>query len=80
MNVYIKKRNDELAENRNLIIELDPQIAAAFKTSLNISSKLPLFHETTLTHIWCVINVQLPMELELTSSRLAPSAGERKQR
>lgn len=35
----IKKRNDEIAENRNLLIELDPQIAAAFKTSVNISSK-----------------------------------------
>ena len=40
VNKCIKQRNDELAENRDLLIELDPQIAAAFKTSLNISSKL----------------------------------------
>ena len=36
----IKRRNDLVAENRNLIIELDPEIATAFKESLNISSKL----------------------------------------
>ena len=36
----IKRRNDLVAENRNLIIELDPEIAAAFKESINISSKL----------------------------------------
>ena len=36
----IKNRNDLVAENRNLIIELDPEIAAAFKESINISSKL----------------------------------------
>ena len=36
----IKARNDAVAENRNLIIELDPEIAAAFAKSINISSKL----------------------------------------
>jgi hypothetical protein len=36
----IKARNDQVAENRNLIIELDPEIAAAFARSINISSKL----------------------------------------
>lgn len=36
----IKERNDTVAENRNLIIELDPEIAAAFAKSINISSKL----------------------------------------
>ena len=35
----IKKRNDQIAENRHLIIELDPEIAAAFQQSVNISSK-----------------------------------------
>ena len=38
----IKRRNDLVAENRNLIIELDPEIAAAFNQSVNISSKLGL--------------------------------------
>ena len=36
----IKNRNDLVAENRNLIIELDPEIANAFSQSINISSKL----------------------------------------
>ena len=36
----IKRRNDLVAENRNLVIELDPEVATAFKESLNISSKL----------------------------------------
>ena len=27
----VKERNDQVAENRNLIIDLDPEIAAAFK-------------------------------------------------
>jgi hypothetical protein len=35
----IKERNDTVAENRNLIIELDPAIAEAFAKSINISSK-----------------------------------------
>ena len=35
----IKARNDLVAENRNLIIELDPEIANAFNQSVNISSK-----------------------------------------
>ena len=35
----VKVRNDTIAENRNLIIELDPEVAEAFKKSLNISSK-----------------------------------------
>ena len=35
----IKERNDRVAENRNLIIEMDPIIAEAFKKSLNVSSK-----------------------------------------
>ena len=39
----IKNRNDLVAENRNLIIELDPEIANAFKQSLNISSKLGIY-------------------------------------
>ena len=35
----IKERNDRVVENRNLVIELDPSIAEAFKKSLNVSSK-----------------------------------------
>jgi hypothetical protein len=40
VNQCIKERNEKVAENRNLIIELDPEIAAAFAKSINISSKL----------------------------------------
>lgn len=36
---HIKHRNDHLAEKNDLMIELDPEIAAAFGNSLNISSK-----------------------------------------
>ena len=36
----IRSRNDLVAENRNLLIDLDPAIANAFNTSINISSKL----------------------------------------
>ena len=35
----IKVRNEKVAENNDLMIELDPKIAEAFKNSLNISSK-----------------------------------------
>ena len=35
----IKSRNDKVAENRNLMIELDPEVARAFRDSVNISSK-----------------------------------------
>ena len=35
----IKERNDRVVENRNLVIELDPAVAEAFKRSLNVSSK-----------------------------------------
>ena len=35
----IKDRNDEIAVKRNLNIELDPEIALAFRNSVNISSK-----------------------------------------
>ena len=38
----VKRRNELVAVNRNLIIELDPEIANAFKDSLNISSKLEI--------------------------------------
>ena len=38
----VKRRNELVAVNRNLIIELDPEIANAFKESLNISSKLEM--------------------------------------
>ena len=35
----VKDRNDRVAEKRDLMIELDPDIAAAFGESANISSK-----------------------------------------
>ena len=35
----IKERNEKLAENRSLMIELDPAVAKAFRDSVNISSK-----------------------------------------
>ena len=35
----VRERNDEIAENRNLMIEVDAAVAAAFKQSVNISSK-----------------------------------------
>ena len=35
----VKSRNEKLAEKQELMIELDPEIAAAFGSSLNISSK-----------------------------------------
>ena len=35
----IKSRNEKLAEKQDLMIDLDPDIAAAFGSSLNISSK-----------------------------------------
>lgn len=39
---HVKHRNDHLAEKHDLMIELDPEIAAAFGNSLNISSKSEL--------------------------------------
>ena len=36
----IKDRNSRVAAKNDLIIELDPEIAKAFRSSLNISSKL----------------------------------------
>ena len=35
----IKERNEKVAENRSLMIELDPAVAKAFRDSVNISSK-----------------------------------------
>ena len=35
----IVERNNRIAENRKLIIELDPAVATAFRDSVNISSK-----------------------------------------
>ena len=35
----IKERNEDIAVKRKLNIELDPAIAAAFRNSVNISSK-----------------------------------------
>ena len=41
----IKARNDTVAENRSLMIDLDPEIAAAFRNSVNISSKQFVFSQ-----------------------------------
>lgn len=38
----IKTRNSELGSKRNLMIEMDPEIAQAFQNSVNISSKSSL--------------------------------------
>lgn len=35
----IKERNDGLAKDHDLMIEMDPQVAAAFRQSTMISSK-----------------------------------------
>jgi hypothetical protein len=35
----IEVRNEKLAQERDLLIEMDPQIAKAFHESVNISSK-----------------------------------------
>jgi len=40
----VKDRNDSLAEKRDLMIAMDPEIAAAFGNSANISSKYILTH------------------------------------
>ena len=47
MSDQIKDRNDHLAEQNDLMIELDSEIAAAFGNSHNISSKF----ELTLVYI-----------------------------
>ena len=39
VSLQVKDRNDRVAEKRELMIELDPEIAAAFGNSANISSK-----------------------------------------
>ena len=38
----VKQRNDKVAENQNLTLELDPEIANAFNNSVNISSRYSL--------------------------------------
>ena len=38
MNARIAERNDKLAQKQNLLIEMDPAIAAAFDRSVNIST------------------------------------------
>ena len=52
----IKARNDHIAEKQDLIIELDPVIAAAFGNSLNISSRYSdysaLWWRLSLYFIW----------------------------
>ena len=40
----IQNRNDHLAESNDLMIELDPEIATAFRGSFNISSKCEQYH------------------------------------
>ena len=40
----IQNRIDHLAESNDLMIELDPEIATAFRGSFNISSKCEQYH------------------------------------
>ena len=55
----IRDRNSKVASKNDLIIELDPEIAKAFKSSLNISSKsinqfLRFFHFLTFLCIFFI--------------------------
>ena len=47
----IETRNNELAKKQNLLIEMDPEIAKAFHSSVNISSKLILFNLISTLHV-----------------------------
>ena len=49
----IVERNNRIAENRKLIIELDPAVATAFRDSVNISSK---FCTSVLATSKCCVN------------------------
>ena len=49
----IVERNNRIAENRKLIIELDPAVAIAFRDSVNISSK---FWPSVLATLKCCAN------------------------
>ena len=51
----IVERNNRIAENRKLIIELDPAVAAAFRDSVNISSK---FWSSLLVTSKCCANLR----------------------
>ena len=56
----IEQRNEELAKKQKLLIEMDPDIAAAFNSSVNISSKCNLavmasVVNALLTQITCSI-------------------------
>ena len=44
---HIDERNEKLAREQNLNIELDPEIAAAFRASSQISSKSHKIHSPT---------------------------------
>ena len=44
----VRDRNDRVAEKRDLMIELDPEIAAAFGDSANISSKFSVYYPKNL--------------------------------
>ena len=46
----IANRNEELAKKQNLLIDMDPEIAAAFQKSVNISSKSSHSCYSTLIH------------------------------
>ena len=50
----IVERNNRIAENRKLIIELDPAVATAFRDSVNISSK---FWPSALVTSKCFANI-----------------------
>ena len=64
----IKARNDYVASKRNLMIDLDPRIAAAFNQSINISSKLALVSAfVTAALISTSVTTQRPRAVECIS-------------
>ena len=53
----IVNRNEELAQKQNLLIEMDPEIARAFYSSVNISSKCH-HHQVASTMLLLIICFQ----------------------
>ena len=51
----VKVRNDEVADRRDLMIKLDPEIAAAFGNSTNISSKFCINKVVIQSQSWHVL-------------------------
>ena len=47
----IANRNEELAKKQKLLIDMDPEIAAAFHKSVNISSKNNFYSQSFSFHL-----------------------------